>query len=411
MKHILPFILLLFSFNSLSQSTLLDSVHGCRYSLPWSCDGCELNWTGACIDSIPSGRGVLTITYQNDTVMEYNGEMNHGQFNGVGRYRDAMNEMQGLFADGQFISNDTTILADLEKVLVSDEDPHSLYINDGEANTKLFYYKMTPESPRGGLVIIPSAGETLEYMIQQIDLHRVAFENGLMVILPSMNWGTMDRRAENAFLDNIFKQVVEQHSVPPDKFVFCGFSNGGMISFRYAIDGVKDNSTFLIPKGIIGVDPPLDFARLYRYCEREIQRDLSPGGLAEAKWMLNRYNSVYGGSPAKYPEAYIKASTFSYGVEQGGNAKYLTNIAIRMHSDLNTDYLINQRGRDLYDWNGLDIVAFVNQLKINGNDNAEVVITQNKGIRPDGSMNPHSWSIMDTDETLQWILNLLEEEE
>jgi hypothetical protein len=38
---------------------------------------------------------------------------------------------------------------------------------------------------------------------------------------------------------------------------------------------------------------------------------------------------------------YIDASTFSYGAEDGGNAKYLTDIAIRMHSDLNLDYLLN----------------------------------------------------------------------
>ena len=78
-----------------------------------------------------------------------------------------------------------------------------------------------------------------------------------------------------------------------------------------------------------------------------------------------------------------------------------------MHSDLNLDYLLNQRKRDLYDWNGIDIVAFVNQLKINGNKNAEVIITQNKGVRLDGTKHPHSWSIMDTQDTMQWILKLI----
>ena len=122
--------------------------------------------------------------------------------------------------------------------------------------------------------------------------------------------------------------------------------------------------------------------------------------------MLNNFNTSYG-SPDDYPQKYIDASPYSYGANSGGNAKYLTNIAIRMHSDLNLDYLLNQRKRDLYDWNGTDIVAFVNQLKINGNTNAEVIITQNKGIRYDGTKHPHSWSIMDTDETIGWILELI----
>jgi len=62
----------------------------------------------------------------------------------------------------------------------------------------------------------------------------------------------------------------------------------------------------------------------------------------------------------------------------------------------------------LYDWNGIDIVAFVNQLKINGNTNTEVFISQGKGVRLDGTKHPHSWSIMNNDETLNWILKLFE---
>jgi hypothetical protein len=62
----------------------------------------------------------------------------------------------------------------------------------------------------------------------------------------------------------------------------------------------------------------------------------------------------------------------------------------------------------MYDWNGTDIVAFVNQLKLNGNTNAEVSISQNKGIRLNGTKHPHSWSIMDTEETIKWILKTIE---
>ncbi|MFK7809953.1 MAG: hypothetical protein AB8F74_19265 [Saprospiraceae bacterium] len=305
------------------------------------------------------------------------------------------------------ISN-SVISQTLEKVSVQSTDPDRLYINDGDS-TNLYYYQLRPNgNPKAVLTILPSGGETTENLIKQITLHKAAVEKGLLVIIPSINWGTDDRLAEITFLDTIFQQLVEKYKAPKDKFIFCGLSNGGMISFRYAINAVKDSNTFIVPKAIIGIDPPLDFARLYRYCEREIERNFSPAGVGEAKWLLNRYNMIYGGSPDKFPEKYIDASTFSYGTKNGGNAKYLTDIAIRMHSDLNLDYLLNKRKRDLYDWNGTDIVAFVNQLKINGNKNSEVIITQNKGVRLNGERHPHSWSIMDTDDTMDWILELVE---
>lgn len=392
----------------LGQSRLTDPTNGCQYTLPWTCDECTLTWTGGCVDSLPNGKGVLTVSYESEEIMRYDGHMIEGNFDGIGKYRDGMNELEGYFADNNFVSSDTTILDNLEKVIVSAEDPNSLYINDGLENTNLFYYKMVPRTtPKGVLVIIPSGGETVENLIKQITLHKAAFENGILVVFPSINWGTNDRLEEISFLDSIFKDIVREHKAPKDKFILCGLSNGGMISLTYSINAVKNSNTYITPKGIIGLDPPLDFAHSYKYCEREIKRDFTPAGVAEAKWMLNNFNTSYG-SPDDYPQKYVDASPFSYGAEYGGNTKYLTNIAIRMLSDLNLDYLLNQRKRDLYDWNGTDIVAFVNQLKINGNKNAEVIITQNKGFRPDGRKHPHSWSIMDTKETIQWITELID---
>ena len=80
-----------------------------------------------------------------------------------------------------------------------------------------------------------------------------------------------------------------------------------------------------------------------------------------------------------------------------------------MFTDLDSDWLINERHRDLYDWNGIDIVSMVNQLKLIGNQNANVIVSQGKGIRLDGSRNPHSWSILQTDTCIKWMLNLMEE--
>ena len=298
---------------------------------------------------------------------------------------------------------------DLEKVHLQSSDPYSFYISDGDS-TALYYYKMVPkEKPIGVLTILPSGGESTENLLAQIDLHKEAYNNGILVIIPSLNWGTIQRTPDLAFLDTIFKEIVTEYDVSKDQFVLCGLSNGAMVSLTYGIQAVKDSSTYLKPKGIIGLDPPLDYARFYKYCEREIERNYSPAGVAEAQWFMNVYNHVYGGSPDSVFQNYIDASIYTFGAENGGNAQFLNDVGILMYSDLDLDYLINNRRRNLYDWNGIDIVAFVNQLKINGNTNANVVISQNKGVRLNGTKHPHSWSIMDTNKTIEWILELLKE--
>ncbi len=75
---------------------------------------------------------------------------------------------------------------------------------------------------------------------------------------------------------------------------------------------------------------------------------------------------------------------------------------------MDTDWLINERHRDLHDWNGIDIISMINQLKILGNENAKVIVSQGKGFRLDGTKNPHSWSIMNSEVFLNWILETLD---
>ncbi|MES2812117.1 MAG: hypothetical protein V4670_06570 [Bacteroidota bacterium] len=295
-----------------------------------------------------------------------------------------------------------------EKIILSSTDSSELYINDDDA-TELFYYKFIPKNTiKGVLVILPSGGEIIENTLKQITLHKLAVKKGILVVIPSINWGTDDREAEFNMLTEIFTEIVETHKVAKEKFVIGGLSGGAMLSLTYAEKAAKNPEQFyVIPKGIFALDAPLDKARFYKYCEREIEKNIYQPAVEEAKWIKGRYDSIYGGPPERFAEKYIENSIYSFGAKEGGNAKYLKNTPILMFTDLDTDWLINQRHRDLNDWNGIDIIAMINQLKILGNNNAKVIVSQGKGFKLDGTKNPHSWSIMDSEVCLDWILDVL----
>lgn len=298
---------------------------------------------------------------------------------------------------------------EFEKISVSKTDIFELYVND-ENSTELFYYKYTPTTNiKGVLVIIPSGGELVEDTLKQITLQNTAVEKEIMVLVPSINWGTDTREAEFKLLDAIFSEIVAKHNVSKDKFIIGGLSSGGMIALTYAEKATKNpEKFFLIPKGVFALDTPLDQTRFYKYCEREIARNIYKPAVDEAKWIKSNWDRIYGGSPDEFPEKYIENSIYSYGVKDGGNAMYLKKIPLLMFTDLDTDWLINLRHRDLNDWNGIDILAMVNQLKIMGNENARVLVSQGKGVRLDGTKNPHSWSIMDAEVCLNWVLETID---
>ncbi|WP_290789796.1 hypothetical protein [Flavihumibacter sp. UBA7668] len=297
----------------------------------------------------------------------------------------------------------------VERVVVANEDPYDLYANFDKDSTTLFYEKIVPENkPIGVIVILPGSGERIEDVKKQINLHRFAVQKNFLVIFPSINWGTNKHIPEHQFLDTIFKQLVNKYKVPKDKFVLGGFSGGGMVALTYTEKANKyTDSTFIKPKAVFGVDPPLDYAHLWKHCENDIERNVSEAAVMESKWIIDMYTKEFGGSPYEFKENYIKYSIFSYGEQDGGNAKYLKTTPILLYTEPDIIWQMQNRQRDYYDLNCVDIAAMINFLQIQGNKNAKLVVTENKGRRLNGLKHPHSWSIMDSEQCLNWIMQQL----
>jgi hypothetical protein len=87
------------------RSELSTPESDCKFVLPWTCDVCTFNWTGECVNNLPSGEGVLTVFHEEEVegIMTYEGEMENGKFNGSGIYHDGMNDWEGMFENGNFI--------------------------------------------------------------------------------------------------------------------------------------------------------------------------------------------------------------------------------------------------------------------------------------------------------------------
>jgi len=297
-----------------------------------------------------------------------------------------------------------------ETILISKEDPHDLYKSWDKDSTTLFYKLYIPKTkPVAALVILPGAGEPIDYIEPQISLHQLAVDNGILVIFPSINWGTTKHIHEHEMLNEIFSQVIKRFNIPKDKFVMGGFSGGAMLSLTYTEKANREKgSTTIIPKAVFGIDPPLDYAHLWNHCIRDIERDFSDVAVAEGKWITEMYREEFGGSPAEQPKNYIKYSIFSQSEKDGGNAKYLLNTPILLYTEPDVLWSMENRHRDFYDLNAIDISAMINLLQLGGNKNAQLIITHDKGYRPNGQRHPHSWSIMDNKQCFDWILQQLQ---
>jgi hypothetical protein len=199
--------------------------------------------------------------------------------------------------------------------------------------------------------------------------------------------------------------AVQRLQCPLDQLIMGGFSAGGVGAVRYGEVAVQGSlpGAFL-PRAIFAVDPPLDLRRWYHGLQLTVQRNQPSPSLDEACEVIQVLHYILGGAPDEVPEAYAHASAVMAFAGQGGNLKYLRDIPIRMYTEPDVLFFLEQV-TDLYSLNALDVVFAINELRAMGNQRAELIVTSGRGYRPDlgGIRMPHAWSIVDEPDLANWI--------
>jgi hypothetical protein len=434
MKKLLLLSVYLNCFTIYSQPSagkyISDTKTGCRVWVAGGysdSDSLTIRWDGGCKDNLATGTGNLVWYVKGTEVSRYTGAMQKGDPNGKGKYRYFNGVMaEGNFADGvlhgagkmyfpgtkktlagnyvhgDLLNLDPPYLKKLFRNKVSATDSTDMYITDGQSKD-LFYSILVPDKKIiGVLVLLPGTWERMEHVLSSNkELCQLAFTNGIAVIVPSVNQRLTLNTAVLDFLNAAFSDAITRYKLPADKFVLGGFSMGGLFSIRYTEFAIENNATTaVVPKAVYSVDGPTDLANHYKEFQRAAARNPNA---QEPKYALDELKKYTGGSPEEVPEKYIYYSTFSKSATDGGNAKLLKNIPVRIYNDVDVNWWLTNRGADLYSMNALDQSAMINVLHRLGNKQAEFINAFGKGYRLEGNRHPHSWSIVDAAECISWI--------
>ena len=394
-------------------------------------DSLSINWDGDCKRKMANGQGILTYFLNNVEVAKYQGLVSNGSPNGWGKFSspngfvwegdfvngimngkgrvvfpDTTKKLEGNFHDGEILNLDTKYLSLLKKNIISNNDSTDLYVNDRNQKD-LFYYSLIPKDKiKGVIVLIPGTWDRVEYTLSSAkSICQEAFDNNIAVISLSINQRLTLKDEVLAFMNLAFKDAIQKYNLPKDKFIIGGFSMGGLFSLRYTELSIQDKiKTTVKPAAAFSVDGPTDLESMYHTFEIALER--SPNK-TEPTYALNEFKKNIGGTPKTNRDNYIYYSTYSYSENDGGNAKYLTDIPIRIYNDVDINWWLENRNTDLYGMNALDQSAMINFLNRAGNKKAEFINSYGKGYRLDGTRHPHSWSIVETDGFIKWVRKIV----
>lgn len=284
-----------------------------------------------------------------------------------------------------------------------------IVFNDKDADD--YYIQLKPPTERisGVLILLPGYGEKAESIFPSSNLFNTAYANGILTIAIA---GGEKIYADETVIDKLNRGLtyfIEKNpTISRDKFVMGGFSAGGTISLRYAEYSVENPTKVpIILKGVFTVDSPIDLGDIWEYFQREIKKNYSEAGVFEAKMISEKMKKEIG-TPEKNPKRYNELTPFNHRLTEAGNERYLKNMAVRVYHDIDVEWQLKQRRRSLFDSNQLSASELINRLMLMGNERAEFVSAKQPGVRSNGMRHPHSWSIVDEVECIQWTLKLLD---
>ena len=232
-----------------------------------------------------------------------------------------------------------------------------------------------------------------------------AAENGFAVLSVSTEI-PFDFYLSNASIlstHNLIQHVFAKHNLPNDNIFFLGASLTGHRALKY-IEFVKaGNYDFqLNTTGIVICNFTLDWTRKWYQHKRDMK--INRIDLWEPTFINYMLETHLNGTPETVPENYHKFSTYSYFDVENENVTFYENFAVRAYIDPLIEYRLKKYVRTMYENNATDIVGFLAELELAGNNNYELEVLHPADSSLENRNSSATWDKVDKDELMEWVV-------
>ncbi len=265
------------------------------------------------------------------------------------------------------------------------------------------YELVLPSNQKHLLVLFPCFPCNAERTKTEFDIIAKATKQGIAILMMNFSKHLWVSDNEKRELENILFQVTKKYNLNTKNTFIGGFSSGGNVAILLT-NHLKVTNSIIQPKGVFIVDSPIDLLGLYENAIKNIEKNYSEVAVGEAKWIVSMFNAEFGSGDSSYRNYEIKSPYLSK-THSLTNLSELKNVKIRFYSEPDTVWWKENRQTQYEDTNAYYIEQLSKELKKKyGNDAVEYITTENKGYRSNGQRHPHSWSIVDKEGLINWIL-------
>lgn len=281
---------------------------------------------------------------------------------------------------------------------------HRQEINYRQISTPAYELDLPDSAPNAVLVLFGGYPEVAEDIKREFKILEQAKEHKIAIAFSNFNRKLWMEEDELRELADSLKEIFKGNKLPNDNIYLGGFSSGGNVALLIGDYLTENTNLEIAPKGVFAIDPPVDLAALYLSAEKNRQRNFSADAVREGNFLIEMLGARFG-NPAKNLEQYEKYAVFTSQTGNVDNIKNLKNTRIRMYTEPDSLWWKDQRMEDYDQMNAFYIKRLSGVLKRQGFTEITYLPTENRGYRANGERHPHSWSIVNADSLITWMLN------
>ena len=253
------------------------------------------------------------------------------------------------------------------------------------------------------LVLFGGFSEKPEDIKREFKILEITKKNGIAVIYMNYNQRLWLEENERKKLAELLQNIFIANKLFANDIYVGGFSSGGNVALLISSFIIKNKEFKLEPKGVFIVDSPIDLVALYRSSEKNLNQNFSAISVRESTWIIETLGKQFG-NPNKDISKYEEYSIYTSKTNNFENIKALKKTKIRLYTEPDTLWWKENRKADYEQMNAYYIKRLSESLKNLGFNQVEYIATKNKGYRENGKRHPHSWSIVDINGLIKWIM-------
>jgi hypothetical protein len=277
-----------------------------------------------------------------------------------------------------------------------------------------------PYDKKGYTLILPDSIKNLSGILVSLDDRKFNRGDSAQQIYPQANaqgYGVlyvstgvpvdlfMSKRSL-VYIDTLLKSLFDRYDLPEKNIFFLGVNLSGYRALKYIQYRNQNKAAFRgTVGGVILCDGVLDWVRQWYEAKKGVKDNFAESSVFEGKLITYLLEKHLGGTPRTKLESYLEFSAYSYFDERNRHLKYLENMAVRAYSEPATIYWMEEKGKTTFDTNFPDMAGIINELKLAGNNDAELTLFHQDPKLKDRRNPNYTWGLVDKTELMNWIIS------